>query len=62
MNENCSREKMVNLVVQLEAILVELDKSDARLVAIKVDEAISSLCEAYDIGRTGCNVLGIKSG
>lgn len=62
MNENCSREKMVNLVVQLEAILVELDKSDARLVAIKVDEAISSLCEAYDIGRAGCNVLEIKSG
>ncbi len=62
MNENCSREQMVDLVVQLEAILAELDKSDAKLAAIKVDEAISNLSEAYDIGRAGCNVLEIKSG
>ncbi|MEM8918323.1 MAG: hypothetical protein AAGE37_05625 [Pseudomonadota bacterium] len=62
MNENCSQEQMVDLVVQLEAILAKLDKSDAKLAAIKVDEAISTLCEAYDINRAGRNILEIKSG
>ena len=62
MNEQCSREQIAELVMQLENILVVLDNSNARLAAIKVDEAISALCEGHEICRSGENVLDIKSG
>ncbi|SIN62997.1 hypothetical protein SAMN02745824_1161 [Parasphingorhabdus marina DSM 22363] len=62
MNEQCSREQIAELVMQLGNILAVLDNSNARLAAIKVDEAISALCEEHDICRSDENVLDIKSG
>lgn len=62
MNEDCSRDQIVELVIQLEDILAVLDKRDAKLAAIRVDEAISALCAEHDICRTRQNVLNIRSG
>ena len=62
MNENCPRDQIVNLVMQLEDILVVLDREDAKLAAIKVDEAISALCQGHDICRAGQERAGYQVG
>jgi hypothetical protein len=55
MHENASHNELIDLVVKLENVLSQLDAQNAKLAAIKVDEAIANLCESHNIPRSQRN-------
>lgn len=55
MHDNAAHTEMIDLVMKLENILSQLDAQNAKLAAIKIDEAIETLCEAHNIQRSQRN-------
>ncbi|MEO9468457.1 hypothetical protein [Parasphingorhabdus sp.] len=55
MQKDTAHNELIDLVVKLENVLGQLDAQNAKLAAIKVDEAIASLCESHNIPRSQRN-------
>jgi len=45
-------ERVADIIAQLEEVLSKLDGLNAKIPAIRVDEAISTLCEIYHVERS----------
>ena len=54
MNVELKRDQMRAIMIaeQLEKILADLDSIDAKIPAVHVDVALTSLCENYKIPRS----------
>ena len=57
MHRASSQTGMLDLIVQLEEILGALDKLGEKMAAIKVDEAIATLCDDRKVSRSGQNLV-----
>ena len=51
MNDDKIKREIESLVEQLEGILTSLDRLEARIPALKIDEAISVLCIENELER-----------
>ena len=51
MNDEKTKQEIEAIVVQLEGILANLDRLEARIAALKIEEAILLLCTENHIER-----------
>ena len=60
MGRHISHQDVADLIRKLEHILTQLDERDAKLPALKVDEAIARLCASHDIERSSQSEIDFK--